>query len=148
MTKTSVACKPSKNDVLFGRGHQCQNHQGNRFFRQVVDKNKVNYAQAKKTCDKDTIAKFVFQTIKNQKPSGNFLKKAEDGKYYDSSDKDAIVKIKQALRENNRYIKERMNIQKVEEKRNAKITLSRANSDSVVTKNDVMKLTALILDIN
>jgi hypothetical protein len=106
MTNIQV-CKPSPNDVLFGKGHKCQNHHGNCYFRQAVTNNKIQYLQATNTFEKDAIAHNILQSVKRLNIPGRFLKKAHDGKYYASSDKDALIKIKQALRENGKEIKNR-----------------------------------------
>jgi hypothetical protein len=148
MTNTQV-CKPSPNDVLFGKGHKCQNHHGNCYFREAVNKNKIQYAQATKTTEKDAISKHVHQSVKRLNPPGRFLKKADDGKYYASSEKDALIKIKQALRENKRDVKDMIRrvtpIATKGTKRPATSALSRTKNASVITKDDVMKMTNLIL---
>ena len=153
MTNPQV-CKPSCNDVLFGRGHQCQNHVGNCHFREAVNKRKTQYAQSNKTPEKDAIAKEVYKSVQKLNPPGRFLKKADDGKYYASNDKDALTKIKQALRENARNIKEKMTVTPMAnkgKKRPASTTLSRkpvTTNASVVTKEDVRKLANLILEMD
>ena len=151
MANTQV-CKPSCNDVLFGRGHQCQNHVGNCYFRETVCKRKIQYAQCK-TSEKDAIAKEVYQSIKKLNPPGRFLKKADDGKYYASNDKDALTKIKQALRENSN-IREKMKTTLRANKGKKEPTTSTSSrkpvttNASVVTKDDVKKLTNLILHMD
>ena len=148
MPEISV-CKPSRNDVLFGRGHQCQNHSGNRYFREVVDRKKVQYVQTTKTAEKDAIAKSIFKSIKTLNPPGRFLKKCEDGHYYASSDKDALAKIKQALRENSKNLKEKLEITGKGMKRPMKTVSSRPKkSPSTVTNADMHKLATLILDMD
>ena len=147
MPETSI-CKPSRNDVLFGRGHQCQNHSGNCFFREVIDKKKVQYVQTTKTAEKEAIAKLVFKSIKTLNPSGRFLKKGEDGNYYASSDKDALAKIKQALRENSKNLKEKLEVTGKGTKRRLTATAisSRSKSNpSSVTNADLHKLANLLL---
>ena len=146
-------CKPSRNDVLFGRGHQCQNHHGNCYFREAVNKKKIQYNQASKTSEKDAIAKYVYQSVKALNPPGRFLKKADDGKYYASSDKDVLTKIKQALRENGRDLKEKFGretqIATKGTKRPATTKLSSTKTcGSAVTKDDMMKMANLILDMD
>ena len=91
---------PSSNDVLFGKGHNIHNHSGNKHYRQIVDGKKQLYAMATKTIDKKTISHQVLQTIKGLNPPGRFLKKSNDGKYYEQDDDTVVTKIKQALREN------------------------------------------------
>ena len=149
--------KPSSNDVLFGRGHQCQNHHGNLYFREAVNKCKVKYTQASRTAEKDAIAKQVFRSISKLNPPGRFIRKADDGKYYTSSDKDAMTKIKQALRENSKDIKDRMKTSQIAPsptsggKRPATTMLSRKSATkqpSVVTKDDMKKLATLILEMD
>jgi hypothetical protein len=72
--------------------------------------------------------------------------------YYASSDKDVLTKIKQALRENGRDLKEKFGretqIVTKRTKRPATTKLSRTKTASVVTKDDMMKMANLILDMD
>ena len=150
MSKATI-CKPTRNDVLFGRGHQCQNHPGNCYLREAIDKKKIQYVQSTKTCGKDAIAKSIFKSIKTLNPPGRFLKKSEDGNYYASSDKDALAKIKQALRENSKNIKEKLELSGKGTKRplpSKSISSTHKPCTSTVTKADMHKLATLILDMN
>ena len=97
---SSGIVNPSSNDVLFGKGHNIHNHSGNQQYRRIVDDKKRIYAMATKTVDKRTIANQVLQTIRRLNPPGRFLKKDQDGKYYEQDDNMVVTKIKQALREN------------------------------------------------
>ena len=130
-------CKPLNNDVLFGKGRKCQNHHGNCYFRDGVQRNKIQYIQATKTAAKDAIANHILHSVKRLNPPGRFLKKADDGKYYASSDKDALAKIKQALRENSKDVKDKISGATMDTKRSATTMLSKTKNASVDTTKAV-----------
>lgn len=91
--------QPHPHDVLNGRGNGVQYHKGNVFFRQMVQKYKIDYA----TSHRDKKAKFsylIYDEIKSLVPPGRFLKYDQTSRSWNEVDKKrAYGKIKQALRE-------------------------------------------------
>ena len=136
-TKSRSVDRPSENDVLFGRGHFNQNHPGNRYFRNIVEQHKTAYTQTTKINDKDAISKHIYQSIKKLNPPGRFLKRGDGEKYHISIQKDALTKIKQALRENT-YVSKRKKTDNVR-------CIQGKNLE--ITRDDMKKLVCLILDM-
>lgn len=91
--------EPCKNDVLFGRGGGTNHHDGNKRYRRMVDKRKVDYVNSKRL-DKPLIALDIIREWRAQKPPGRFLKLDEaTGLWEDVGDRKAREKTSQALRE-------------------------------------------------
>ena len=85
------------NDVLSGRGGGTNQHEGNCFFRSLINKNRERYLRSKKN-DKPYISLSIVNTIRQRK--GRFLKKDEDsGLWYEIGDALAREKTSQALRQ-------------------------------------------------
>lgn len=100
-----VKVQPSKdglfqyeaNDVLSGRGGGTNQHEGNCFFRSLINKNRERYLRAKKN-DKPFISLSIVDIIRQRK--GRFLKKDEDsGLWFEIGDAQAREKTSQALRQ-------------------------------------------------
>lgn len=90
---------PHNNDVLSGRGNFVNYHVGNEFFRALVRKHKGAYVACPKA-QKARFSRMIVDEVRNQNPSGRFLK--QDPKtelWYDTGDKKALDKTRQALRE-------------------------------------------------
>lgn len=86
-----------RNDVLSGRGGGTNQHEGNCFFRSLINKNRERYLRAKKN-DKPFISLSIVNTIRQR--NGRFLKKDEDsGLWYEIGDALAREKTSQALRQ-------------------------------------------------
>lgn len=93
-------------DVLLGRGNGSNEYVGNRAFRAKVQARKKEYASANNE-NKGRIAKAVFDSIKSR--GGRFLRMkkstepvsniVEEGTWYAVDEKQAVEKVKQALRE-------------------------------------------------
>ena len=85
------------NDVLCGRGGLTNLHVGNKSFRCVVAEYKLEYLKARKNDKKDIARKIVARIKEN---GGRFLQqRANSDDWSISSDKKAIEKTSQALRE-------------------------------------------------
>lgn len=105
-TATADLVPPSKNpvddptdhDVLFGRGGMTNSHPGNRRFRDIIALHRPDYIRAIKM-DKPAVAKKIVKAIRCGTPAGRFLKKGEDGAWYDVGDRTAAEKTSQGLRE-------------------------------------------------
>lgn len=88
------------NDVKCGRGHGSNRHEGNIFYRKVVQERKENYRSQTTNFGKTLIAKDIVYIIHSRKPPGRFIE--QDGKtdrWTIVPDEEAEKKVKQALRE-------------------------------------------------
>mmetsp|Transcript_46190 Transcript_46190/g.70647 ORF Transcript_46190/g.70647 Transcript_46190/m.70647 type:complete len:875 (-) Transcript_46190:72-2696(-) len=90
--------EPTEYDVLFGRGGMTNGHPGNRRFRDIIALHRPDYIRATKM-DKPNVARRIVRAIRAGSPPGNFLKKGDDGKWYDVGDRCAAEKTSQGLRE-------------------------------------------------
>ncbi len=100
-TKISVMnADIQKYDVLSGRGGKSNNHQGNKFYRKLIELKKQEYKSKMTNCEKQAVSESILKEI--QCKGGRFLTqqktKSEPGWFVMSSDK-AKSKISQALRE-------------------------------------------------
>jgi len=89
---------PTDFDVLFGRGGLTNAHPGNKRFRDVIALHRPDYIRAIKM-DKPGVARKIVRSIRLGTPPGRFLKKNDDGKWYDVGDRTAAEKTSQGLRE-------------------------------------------------
>lgn len=89
---------PTQYDVLFGRGGMTNGHPGNRRFRDIIALHRPDYIRATKM-DKPNVARRIVRAIRQGSPPGRFLKKNDDGKWYDVGDRCAAEKTSQGLRE-------------------------------------------------
>jgi hypothetical protein len=96
--------KPTKFDVLFGRGKPYQGHSGNIRLHKVVDVYKPRYAQARRHV-KTEIAEEIVQFIKGGgEKAGRFLKRTEgEDAWVQVSDTIARDKVSHALRGKSRH---------------------------------------------
>ena len=86
--------QPTDFDVLFGRGGLTNAHLGNRRFRDVIALHRPDYIRAIKM-DKPAVARRIVRSIRQGTPPGRFLKKADDGHWYDVGDRTAAEKTSQ-----------------------------------------------------
>jgi hypothetical protein len=73
-------------------------HPGNRRFRDVIALHRPDYIRAIKM-DKPGVARKIVRAIRFGSPPGRFLRKGDDGKWYDVGDRTAAEKTSQGLRE-------------------------------------------------
>jgi len=90
--------EPTDHDVLFGRGGMTNSHPGNRRFRDIIALHRPDYIRAVKM-DKPSVARKIVRAIRYGNPPGRFLKKSDDGLWYDCGDRTAAEKTSQGLRE-------------------------------------------------
>ena len=83
---TGAIENPTDFDVLFGRGGLTNAHPGNKRFRDVISLHRPDYIRAIKM-DKPAVARKIVRSIRQGTPPGRFLKKNDDGKWYDVGDK-------------------------------------------------------------
>lgn len=87
------------NDILPGRGNGSNNSPGNQKYRHIIKQNKVQYDAANMK-EKREIAASIFNDIKQWTPTpGRFLKKAQENNWEELTEKKAIDKIRQSLRD-------------------------------------------------
>eukprot|EP00563_Minutocellus_polymorphus_P005299 CAMPEP_0181042778 /NCGR_PEP_ID=MMETSP1070-20121207/12339_1 /TAXON_ID=265543 /ORGANISM="Minutocellus polymorphus, Strain NH13" /LENGTH=503 /DNA_ID=CAMNT_0023121029 /DNA_START=134 /DNA_END=1645 /DNA_ORIENTATION=- len=91
--------KPHPHDILSGRGGASNNHMGNKIYRTVCEHNKGLYAAAPRN-EKLPIAVRIVEAVRSRDPPGRFLeRKKEDKLWYEVTEKRAVDKTAQALRE-------------------------------------------------
>ena len=89
-------------DVLFGRGGLTNRHIGNLRYRDIIALHRADYVRASKV-EKPNVARRIVKAIRTGKNPGRFLRKGDDGKWQEVSDKEASWKASQALREKTRW---------------------------------------------
>lgn len=108
MSAKSTTTKPVKpsnvgltsyevNDVLSGRGGGTNQHEGNCFFRSLINKNREKYLRAKKN-SKPHISMAIVKAVRER--NGRFLRKDDDSNlWFEIGDAAAREKTSQALRQ-------------------------------------------------
>ena len=84
-------------DVLFGRGGGTNHHAGNLRYRELISSHRQDYVQVAIKSEKANVSRRVVKAIKAG--NGRFLRKGDDGRWHEVSDKEAVDKASQALRE-------------------------------------------------
>lgn len=98
--------EPHENDVLYGRGGGTNHHPGNKRYRKMVEKRKLEYINSKRL-DKPNVALKIIEEWRSQDPPGRFLKQDDStGLWHDVGPKKAREKTSQALREKAPQIKQ------------------------------------------
>lgn len=108
--KKTYVMNITDDDVLLGRGRCCNDHPGNRKFRQLIQMCKPKYQRLERATDKKKLRKAIVRFI--QRMGGRFLKLERQGGdhdhpshellgrfYYIVTDITAREKVSQALRE-------------------------------------------------
>jgi hypothetical protein len=90
---------PSPNDVLCGRGRKCYFHPGNVRFRDIVQSHLAKYSAATSKMEKGNIISIVYEEIQEQGDGGGFIKKDDNGRWYDVGEFLAREKVSQAFRD-------------------------------------------------
>ena len=91
---------PTDEDVLFGRGGRTNHHPGNKRLRDIVNRYRHVYTQAKKV-DKPKLSKLIVNALRGA--NCRFLKMNEQtSRWEDVGDKRACEKVSQTLREKDR----------------------------------------------
>lgn len=94
----SCVSKPHPHDVLSGRGKNIHGHEGNVFYRDLIQKYKVQYVVASLRKDKHAFAEFIYDAVLAR--GGRFLKELQKtGMWFPIDKKEAIRKVKAALRD-------------------------------------------------
>jgi hypothetical protein len=91
--------QPGPHDVLCGRGRKCYFHVGNEHFRATVHSMLPSYSSATSKIEKGNILSLIVQAIRERAVVGGFLKKDENGLWYEVGDFLAREKVSQAFRD-------------------------------------------------
>lgn len=92
--------RPTKYDVINGRGKKSYNHIANRRFRQLTAMNLKRYQNAKCKVDKTVVVIGIVNSIRKSSPSGGFIKKCPStGRWISMSDEGAREKVGHCLRD-------------------------------------------------
>jgi len=98
-TLTTLISKPHPHDILSGRGNGINSHPGNQYFQLLVKHLKNEYVTTPKP-EKPLFAKLIVKQIQALQPPGRFLKKEKDCDFwYEIGENKALIKTRQALRE-------------------------------------------------
>ena len=100
--------KTHPNDVLAGRGNGIKKHLGNVHFRNLVNAVK-HYYVALPSSEKIKVSQIIIEAVKSLNPPGRFLKEIEHANgvsWEELTEKDALGKTSQALREGQPGIKQ------------------------------------------
>mmetsp|Transcript_21061 Transcript_21061/g.27141 ORF Transcript_21061/g.27141 Transcript_21061/m.27141 type:complete len:311 (-) Transcript_21061:233-1165(-) len=90
--------RPTKHDVLFGRGGGVNRHAGNVNFRKLVGQYEFDYRTTSRKHEKTEISAMIVSIVRSMDPPGRFLKNS-GGIWRDVGDEKARNKTSQALRE-------------------------------------------------
>jgi len=120
----------SPDDVLLGRGAGKNNHDGNKYFRNVVKQYQDDYLVAKNNYEKYLTSMEILKSIRNLNPPGRFVLQDSTSRLWsDVGDDRARRKISQALRENATELR----------KNYENICLETPNSNDTSDTNDMQK---------
>merc|ERR1719223_16552 len=91
---------PHPHDILVGRGNGANQHPGNVYFRELVQRFKYRYIHTPSS-EKKFITKHIINEIGKRNPPGRFLKQNPENDLWDTLEIDkTLEKTSQALREN------------------------------------------------
>ena len=90
---------PGPYDVICARGSKAAKHAGNVRFRKTIKDSIPEYAKAKSKLQKSIIVTAIVDSVRDFTPNGGFVKKFEDGCWYEVGDAVAREKIGQCLRD-------------------------------------------------
>ena len=98
---------PHPHDILSGRGNGANQHSGNIFFRNLIQKYKHHYIHTGPS-EKKLITKKIVEEVQKRIPPGRFLKQNHETELWDCLDIDKVLKkTGQALREKAPELKKR-----------------------------------------
>ena len=69
--------EPGPHDVICKRGKDARNHNGNKFFRHLVEANVENYLKCRSRSDKSLLVLRIVDTVRQASPQGGFVKQIE-----------------------------------------------------------------------
>ena len=95
---TSNGNNPSPNDVICCRGRQYWNHDGNKYYRNLIENNTKKYAQSRHKIEKSLIVMQIIDKIHDN--NGRFVKRqGKGGPWIEVDEVFAKEKITQSLRD-------------------------------------------------
>jgi len=91
--------EPGNKDVICGRARENFHHEGNKYFRELIQKNIGPYIGSRTKLEKgDAIAR-IAQVVRENSPSGGFVRKDErTGKWFRIKESEARDKVGHAIR--------------------------------------------------
>jgi hypothetical protein len=98
MTRLSSDFIPGPCDVICARGKDAKNHEGNRRYREQVQKSLDTYAKANTRYEKPLIVSEITDDVWSASPDGGFVKKV-DGVWHEVGDHLAREKVGQGFRD-------------------------------------------------
>lgn len=105
LNTNSMDMFPKEEDVIFGRGGRTNHHPGNKRLREIVNKYRDVYNQARKI-DKPKVSRLIVSALRNANPPSRFLRMNEEtAMWEDVGEKRAAEKVSQTLREKDRDAK-------------------------------------------
>jgi hypothetical protein len=90
---------PGPYDVICARGAAAASHVGNLRFRKTVKDFVPQYSKATTKLEKSLLVSAIVDSVRDNAPEGGFVKKFEDGDWYEVGDACAREKIGQTLRD-------------------------------------------------
>jgi hypothetical protein len=86
---------PGERDVICGRGRNARDHPGNVAFRKFIEKEVERYVTADSKTDKSIIVLEIVKSVRAQSPGGGFVKRRENGQWFEVGMHDAREKVGQ-----------------------------------------------------
>ncbi|KAL7570269.1 hypothetical protein ACA910_020690 [Epithemia clementina (nom. ined.)] len=99
MRRLPVDFIPSEDDVICGRGKKCYSHIGNDRFKIRVHSVLGLYRSARTKLDKSKVLNMVVEQVRQNSPSGGFVKQDETGRWHEVGDFLAREKTSQVFRD-------------------------------------------------
>jgi len=94
-----VDFKPSEKDIICGRARENFHHDGNRYFRDLIQQNVGPYLAARTKVEKTEAIAAIVNKICQNSPSGGFIKKdTNTGRWYRIKESEARDKVGHAIR--------------------------------------------------
>jgi hypothetical protein len=77
--------QPGQYDVICARGKRALQHEGNKRFRAMIEKNLSSYSSAANKVEKSLIVSSIIDCVRKNSPHGGFVKE-ENGQWYEVGD--------------------------------------------------------------
>jgi hypothetical protein len=90
---------PGPFDVICARGKEATDHSGNKYYWSLVNRAVERYSKASNKYHKTIIVSEIIDEVRSRSPEGGFVKKQQDGLYYEVGDHLAREKVGQNLRD-------------------------------------------------
>lgn len=94
-----IGFKPSEKDIICGRARENFHHDGNRYFRDLIQQNVGPYLAARTKVEKTEAIAAIVDKICQDSPNGGFIKRdSRTGRWYRIKDNEARDKVGHAIR--------------------------------------------------